>query len=450
LIIFLLRKALYYNELENHKQPQILESDQMSTNNDENEIVNQNNFEEASHFMVEVGKAAHRYGTSASRIESYLAHLAAALGYKGTFRVTPTEILYAFRKSSDSPQRIELEDVPPSGWDLNRVAVLGELTSEVEAGKVTVAEATKRLDQINKLPDPWSNFMVGAAMFIAGAGFATMIGGSVWDIIAGGILGLIVFFVMGLVGRFGGPRAYAWMSFIAALVVGVLVALARMIQPEINPIIASVCAVVILVPGYPISIGVLELLTNHVVSGMANLMNGLLTLTQLVAGAWLGYTLVTQVATIPEITAGQSVGLIWLFVALVPMLAALCFAMQSPRQDTLATMVIVGIAFATNFLVGALVPALPGVFLATLLAMAVGVVLANLWNRRTGRPTTVMMAQIAMLLTSGTIGFRGLAAITTGQNSLGEGQFLQMFIVAFAMGIGLLVGNSIVRPKVSL
>jgi len=142
--------------------------------------------------------------------------------------------------------------------------------------------------------------------------------------------------------------------------------------------------------------------------------------------------------------------LIWLFVALVPMLAALCFAMQSPRQDTLATMVIVGVAFVVNFLVGAAVPALPGVFFATLFAMAVGVILANLWNRRTRRPTTVMMAQIAMLLTSGTIGFRGLAAITTGQASLGVGQFSQMFIVAIALGIGLLVGNTIVRPKVSL
>jgi len=423
-----------------------LNEDSMS----ENEIINENNFNEACHFMMKVGKAAHRYGSSATRIESYLAHLAAALGYQGTFRVTPTEILYGLRKDNDSQQLLEIEDVPPSGWDLNRLAALGELTTSVEAGQVAVAEATQQLDQITKLPDPWSNFMVGAAMLIAGAGFATMIGGSVWDVIAGGILGLIVFLVMALVGRFGGARAGAWLSFIAALVVGVLVALARIIQPEINPIVTSVCAVVILVPGYPISIGVLELLTNHVVSGMANLMNGLLTLAQLVAGAWLGYALITQVAAVPAITAGQSVGLIWLFVALVPMLAALCFAMQSPRQDTLATMVIVGIAFAANFLVGAVVPALPGVFLASLFAMAVGVVLANLWNRRTSRPTTVMMAQIAMLLTSGTIGFRGVAAITTGQTSLGIGQFNQMFIVAIALGLGLLVGNSIMKPKVSL
>jgi uncharacterized membrane protein YjjP (DUF1212 family) len=411
---------------------------------------NENAFDQACEFLIKVGKAAHRYGSSGTRIESYLAHLAAALGYQGTFRVTPTEILYGFSKDSDSQQRLELEDVPPSGWDLNRLAALGELTAAVEAGQVPVAEATQRLDDVDKRPDPWGPFLVGTAMLVAGAGFATMIGGSVWDVIAGGILGLVVFFVMGLVGRFGGPRAAEWMSFLAALAVGVLVALARIIQPEINPIVASVCAVVILVPGYPISLGILELLTNHVVSGMANLMNGLLTLAQLVVGAWLGYALVTLVAEVPPITAGQSVGLIWLLIALVPMLAALCFAMQSPRQDVPATMAIVGVAFAVSFLVGAAVPAMPGVFLSTLFAMAVGVVLASLWNRRTGRPTTIMMAQIAMLLTSGTIGFRGLAAVTTGQTALGVEQFLQMFVVAIALGVGLLVGNTIVRPKASL
>jgi uncharacterized membrane protein YjjB (DUF3815 family) len=140
--------------------------------------------------------------------------------------------------------------------------------------------------------------------------------------------------------------------------------------------------------------------------------------------------------------------LIRLLIALVPMLAALCFAMQSPRQDTLATMVVVGVAFAANFFVEATVTALPGVFLGALVAM--GGILANLWNRRTGRPATVMMAQIATLLTSGTIGFRRLAAITTGQTALGLEQFSQMFVVAIALGVGLLVGNGIVHARTSL
>jgi len=411
---------------------------------------NENAFDQACEFLMKVGKAAHSYGSSGSRIESYLAHLAAALGYQGTFRATPTEILYGFSQDSDSQQRLELEDVPPSGWNLNRLAALGELTAAVEAGQVSVAEATQRLDDVAKVPDPWGTFLAGASFLIAGAGFATMIGGSVWDVITGGILGLIAFFTMGLIARFGGPQAGEWLPFVVALVTGVLVAVARIIQPEINPIVTAVCAIIILVPGYAVSIGILELLTNHVISGMANLMNGLLYLAKLIAGAWLGYALVALVGSVPEVTAGQSVGILWLFIALLPMLAALCFAFQTPRRDFLMTILIVGAAFVVSFLVGAVVPATAGVFLGTLLSAAVGVVLANLWNRRTGRPTSVMTAPLAMLLVSGSVGFRGLAAITTGQTAVGVEQFLQMFIVAIAVGFGLLVGNTIVRPKATL
>lgn len=408
-------------------------------------------FDQACDFLMELGKAAQSYGSSGSRIESYLAHLAPTLGVRGTFRITPTDFLSAFSKEdSDSWQRLELEDLPPSGWNLNRLAALGEVAAAVEDGQASVAEATKRMDAIKNLPDPWGTFLVGASFLVAGAGFATMIGGSVWDVITGGILGLIVFFTMALIGRYGGQRAGEWLPFIAALVTGALVAVARVVQPEINPIVSTVCAVIILVPGYAVSIGILELLSNRVVSGMANLMNGLLYLAKLIAGAWLGYALVTLVLPVPEVTAGQSVGILWLFIALVPMLAALCFAFQTPRRDVFMTIVIVGVSFLVMFLIGAVVPAIAGVFVGTLFSAAIGVILANLWNRRTGHPPSIMLAPLAMLLVSGSVGFRGLAAITIGQTALGVEQFLQMFIIAIAVGAGLLVGNAIVKPKEAL
>ena len=66
---------------------------------------NGNAFDQACELLIKVGKAAHSYGSSGSRIESYLAHLASALGYRDTFRSTPTGILYGFGKGGGSPQR---------------------------------------------------------------------------------------------------------------------------------------------------------------------------------------------------------------------------------------------------------------------------------------------------------------------------------------------------------
>lgn len=43
-----------------------------------------------------------------------------------------------------------------------------------------------------------------------------------------------------------------------------------------------------------------------------------------------------------------------------------------------------------------------------------------------------------------------LAAIAVGQVATGEQQFLQMFVVAITIAAGLLIGNTIVRPKTTL
>jgi hypothetical protein len=67
-----------------------------------------------------------------------------------------------------------------------------------------------------------------------------------------------------------------------------------------------------------------------------------------------------------------------------------------------------------------------------------------------GRPTSIVLIPAIVLLVSGSIGFRGLAAIAQGEVALGERQFLQMFVVAATIAAGLLVGNTLVRPKVTL
>jgi uncharacterized membrane protein YjjP (DUF1212 family) len=79
-------------------------------------------FEEAWQFIVKVGLAAHRYGSTAGRLESFLTGLASKFGYKGVFRSTPSGILFAVRESPESPQRVELIATPAPDVDLDKLA----------------------------------------------------------------------------------------------------------------------------------------------------------------------------------------------------------------------------------------------------------------------------------------------------------------------------------------
>ena len=72
------------------------------------------------------------------------------------------------------------------------------------------------------------------------------------------------------------------------------------------------------------------------------------------------------------------------------------------------------------------------------------------WLSAPGRPTSIVLLPAVVLLVSGSIGFRGLASIATGNVVVGEQQFLQMFVVALTIFAGILVGYTIVRPEPTL
>jgi hypothetical protein len=88
--------------------------------------------------------------------------------------------------------------------------------------------------------------------------------------------------------------------------------------------------------------------------------------------------------------------------------------------------------------------------LGNLLGTIVAVVFANLWARKTRRPTSIVLVPASVLLVSGSIGFRGMAALAAGQTAVGEQQFLQMFVVALTIAVGLLIGNTITKPEATL
>jgi uncharacterized membrane protein YjjB (DUF3815 family) len=75
---------------------------------------------------------------------------------------------------------------------------------------------------------------------------------------------------------------------------------------------------------------------------------------------------------------------------------------------------------------------------------------SNVWAARTRRPTSIVLVPAIIVLVSGSVGFRGLAALAEGRTTHGVEQLLEMFIVAVMVTAGLLVGNTIVRPRTTL
>jgi len=401
-------------------------------------------FETACRFVIRLGTLTHGYGPQTRRLESYLSRVTTALGYSGIFSSTPTGIWFAFRKKDQLWHNNHLVSLAGSGFNLAKLAKVGELVSALEAKKITVADAIERLEEIDSMKPPYGRALTALGYALCGAGFAGFLKGSWWDIILSIVLSIVVYFIVAGTEN-SSQRLRLWVPFLCAFIAAVASALLHSLLPGIQVYLITLSAIIYLIPGFSVSMGIIELTMSYVISGMINLMNGLISLMMLFAGAWLGTGAVNALL---KVQGGQdgSVGssLVWLFVMMLA--AGLCLVFQTPQRDLLWALAGCAIAYLGILLGGQIQGVNMGNFLGTTLA----VIYSNVWAEKTGRPTSIVLLPAIVFLVSGSIGFRGLVAMSSGNTALGQSEFIQMFVVALTIGAGVIVGNTLYRPRITL
>ena len=402
-------------------------------------------FEDAWRFIIKVGVAAHGYGSTSTRLESFLVGLSKSFGYQGVFRSTPSEIVFALREGPESPQRVEVIATPAPDVNLDKLARLGDLLNECNGGTMSLTEASTRIDMIEQVPPPWGRFASMLGYALTGLGLAPLLGGGWFDTLFATLFSMLVYGVVLLSGRIG-AFATMWLPLSSAFVVGVLATVVKLWVPELNLVLVILSAVAIILPGYTISLGAGELAAQHIVSGASNLMSGLICLFKQVAGGWLGVIAAGFVIPLAAMGPANPVEPVWMWLLVPTIIVGLCLAFQTSHRDLLWAALVCGIAYLGILAGSALLDSNLGNLVGTIIA----VVVANLWARKIGRPSSIVLIPAIVLLVSGSIGFRGLVAMAGGDFLLGAGQFLQMFVVAMTIFAGIVVGHTIVRPESGL
>ncbi|MEH6631325.1 MAG: threonine/serine exporter family protein [Halopseudomonas aestusnigri] len=402
-------------------------------------------YDQACHFIIKLGTSVHGYGPSAARLESFLNRVTDALGYHGVFRSTPSEITFAFWQRDELWQRTHIAPVPVGGYNMAKLGYVGELVDKVVSGDFSLEQATARLDEIDHMANPWGVLTYALSFFLVGIGFSGLIQGSLWDIGISGLLSLAVYVLVVIADRIGGRFADA-LPFVSAYFAGFCAAGIKLFLPEINHSVITLSAIVILIPGFAVSAGIIEIVENHVVAGSARLMGGLVYLIKQFTGAWLGIATIGILwTTESNLTSTSSSGIdIWIFISML--FLGLCFAYQTLIRDFIWVIISCALSYGGVIISSTLLSA----DLGTLFGAMIAGIFANIWVRVTGRPTSIVLIPAITVLVSGSIGFRGLIVAASGQTDQGMDQFMQMFIVALAISAGLLISNTILRPKVTL
>ena len=393
----------------------------------------------AIELLLTFARAAHGAGYPTADLEERVAALADALGLPDA-EISATPTLVDLSVGALPQQRTYSIRVRPAAVDLDAIGRLDDLVAEILEGRRTAEEALPALDAVaaQRLERPWPLLL--AAYGIAGAALTPVHGGGWRETAAAGLVGLVV-------GAIAIPAARrARTEPMVAPLAAVAAAFAAAALPELgfeaSPDIVTLAALVTFLPGMTLTIGMRELATEHLQSGVANTASALVQLLGLVFGVGIGRSIAQSwfgptVEVVPS--AGFSVTQLLGAVA-----AGLAFTLtlRARFRSALVMCSATVLALSVDAAAGEVVGDEAAVFCA---ALTIGIV-GGLLGARFRRSPLVFIVPGVLMLVPGSAGFNSALQLLTDQTVSGVGAAFDTFLTAVSIAYGLMV-SAMLLPR---
>ncbi len=247
-----------------------------------------NRTDEKAVFVVQLARELHRAGVASDQLERTIVPIAKALGLEVEIFALPTNITIAI--GPRHAQQIVMLRMNPGRPNLRKLALLNDIFDDVQSQRITLDDAIKQLREIDvRCPEPPAIASVFALAAVA-VGVAVLLGGGVNELIVAALIGAST----GILSFFTTRNAVmdrlfeVFAAFVATLIVA---AYSHYVVP-VNLYISIVSGVVVLLPGYSLTLALHELANQDLIAGTARLGRVFAILLQLGCGAFLGFAIV--------------------------------------------------------------------------------------------------------------------------------------------------------------
>jgi uncharacterized membrane protein YjjP (DUF1212 family) len=390
----------------------------------------------ATELLLRFARAGHDAGYPTADLEERLIVLADALGLTGTqVSATPTTVDLSLGSLPD--QRSYTVRVRPTPVDLDALARLDDLVDDVVDRRLDADAALAELAaiQTRRLERPWPLLL--AAYGLAGAALTPILGGGWREAAAAAVVGLVAGGVA-LTAR-GNTRAEPMVAPVAATAASFSAAVLTELGLDANPDIVTLAALVTLLPGMTLTIGMRELATEHLQSGVANTASALVQLLGLVFGVGIGRSIASS--WFGPVTADGPQGKAFAIELLAAVAAGLVFTLtlRARYRDALVMCAATVLALTANEVGSELVGAEAAVFVA---ALTVGLA-GGLVGSRLRRSPLVFIVPGVYMLVPGSAGFNSVLQLLTNQTVSGITAGFDTFVTAMSIAYGLIVSASL-------
>jgi len=394
----------------------------------------------AVHFVLTLGRALHRYGHSAQRLEDVLGATADRVGLHGHhFFSTPTSLMAAFGPLGR--QRTHLLRVAPGEVNLGKLAALERVSVDVARGRLSPEAGTEAIERIIAAPSPYGPTLTTLAFGALSGAACQFLGGGWRELMVASTLGLAVgLFSLRAGGLVRLGRVFEPLT--AFLVSFATVGLAHVAGP-LSVLIATLAGLIALVPGLTLTTAMTELATRHLSSGTARLSGAFITFLGIAFGVALGNRLGDALFGHPATLATPLSLPLWTGgVALVVAPLSFVVVLRAEPRDTPWVVA----AGALGVYAGRIGAATLGVELGTFAGAFAVALASSAYERWRERPQAVVLVPGILLLVPGSVGFRSLAALMERQAVAGIDTAFSMILTAMALVAGLLLAG-VIAPE---
>lgn len=393
---------------------------------------------DAADFILSLGRALHTYGYAAHRLESVLGSAAQQLGVEAQFFSTPTSILASFGPLSE--QHTYMIRVQPGEHDLGKLEQVDQIVLGVLKGELTPARGSAQIAAVAAAAPRYGPVVTVAAFALTSGAATRFLGGGVHEIVVGTLLGLVIGLLGLLAARFPGlARVFEPVaSFVAAFLAG---ALSHVYSHSVFT--ATLAGLIVLVPGFTLTVAMIELSTRHLASGTARLSGAFMTFIGIAFGVALGNALAGRLfGPSPNVLMAPVPPWFNLAALLLASLGFLVLLKAEPRDAPWFVLVGALAFYASQFGARLFGPEL-GSFVG---AFAVGVA-SNILARMLDRPSQVYQVPGILLLVPGSVGVRSLAALMNREVVPGIETAFTMVVIAVSIVSGILISNVVLQRR---
>ena len=394
-------------------------------------------------FLTQVARELHRAGVATDQLERTITATAQVLGLQVEVFALPTNVTIAIGGRYE--QQIVMLRLQPGRVNLRKLAFLNELFDELQRGAIDMPAAVKQLHKIDTYCPPPPALRSIFALACVAVGVAVLLGGGAAELIVAALIGGAT----GVLSFFTNRNAVMERLFqvIAAFVATLIVAAYTHFVAPVNLYISIVAGVVVLLPGYSLTLALNELANEDLTAGTARLGRVFMILLALGCGAFLGFAVVGGQFMQTADVRPHPVSAPYWFAAAIVLSIGLSIDLDARLRDFIWVFLSSIVALAASLYFGML----PSVHQVTpFVAAAVCGLVANGGARYLRVPQPVLLVPAVHVLVPGSLSYQSVLWVVSAKNYADAATLAINAVVAAILIVAGLLLSQLIVPGTAL